>query len=160
MKCVWCTLQRSSGGRWFPILVLLTCILPTFTLSQQYGWKKLLTTSALGNPLAQNPLNPNTLYSARNDSGIVGVIVSRDRGESWEPLSSVGGGTIKSVIVSPLDTLDMLVGQEGQLIDRILKSTDGGITWTQTHSGDFSYFGVPVEFNPAHPDTVYTMTGT
>lgn len=122
------------------------------------GWVQKIAGPGLGNPLTANPLNDDVLYAA---AGSNRIYVSRDRGYTWANHGALvtGGGIVKSVSVSPLDTLQMLAGMESSTgsPDRIMKTTDGGLTWTQTWSGTFSYFGQPVEFSPLHPDTVYTM---
>jgi photosystem II stability/assembly factor-like uncharacterized protein len=125
-----------------------------------YQWQRRVAGSGLGNPLTVNPLNPSTVFSAIGNQGA--IVVSRDGGTSWSTLALVpGGGSIKAVCVSPLDTLVLLAGQERSgVADRVVRSTDGGTNWTETLAGEFSYFGVPIEFSEAHPDTVYTMMGT
>ncbi len=127
------------------------------TLSGQ-SWVMKLSGPGLGNPLTVNPLDSNVLYAA---AGGDRIYVSRDRGYTWFNYGALvtGGGVVKSVSVSPADTLQMLAGIESSVgsPDRIMKTTDGGLNWTETWSGTFSYFGQPVEFSPSHDDTVYTM---
>ena len=119
-------------------------------------WVLKVPGAGLGNPLAVNPLNSDILYGAvRTDS----VFVSRDRGYSWQILGSPvpGGGMIKSIAVSPHDTSRILCGVKVGVVDKIVRSTDDGATWTQTWSGVFSFYGKPVECKSSHPDTCYTM---
>ncbi|MBI4547204.1 MAG: T9SS type A sorting domain-containing protein, partial [Ignavibacteriae bacterium] len=128
--------------------------------AQLYTWSKKISVPGLGNPLAYNPLNENTIYGSGYSSSYGEVNVSYDGGETWQLLSVLTGGFhVKSIIVNPNDTLTILVGQEANPQDRVMKSINGGATWIETLTGDFSYFGVPLEFNPAHPDTVFTMMG-
>ncbi|OLD77813.1 MAG: hypothetical protein AUI33_03940 [Ignavibacteria bacterium 13_1_40CM_2_61_4] len=93
--------------------------------------------TVLGDALASNPLNSNIIY------GVPGgrqMWVSRNRGYSWQAygnaISQVGStdNVIKSVAVNPLDTLQILVGVESNNSnpDRIMKTTNGGTSWTQT----------------------------
>ena len=143
------------------IVFLLSFLFFSQGYTQIYGWVKKVSVPGLGNPLAYNPLNENTIYGS-GLSGTFGEInVSHDGGETWQLLSTLTGGLhVKSIVVNPNDTLTILVGQEADPSDRVMKTIDGGMTWTQTLTGDFSYFGVPLEFNPAHPDTVFTMMGS
>jgi photosystem II stability/assembly factor-like uncharacterized protein len=129
-------------------------------MGQIFQWEKKLPGAGLGNPFAFNPSNDNTLFVSAGGAGVLDV--SRDRGASWDTLGVVpGGGFIKAICVHPADSLLMLVGQERtSLPDRVLRSTDGGLSWTETLAGEFSYYGVPVESNPHHPDTVFTMMGS
>ncbi len=125
--------------------------------AQLVQWQLTQVGACLGNPLTVNPSNANTVYASAGGAGVISV--SHDRGRSWAPLGTVpGGGFIKSICVSPKDTLVMLAGQERSASpDRVLRSTDGGASWIETLAGDFSYYGVPIEFNAHHPDTVFTM---
>jgi len=140
----------------------LLILVPAVPLEAQlHGWKKKFDTAGIGNPLTYNPSNHSTVYGAGLDSGDGSVMVSYDRGGAWQQLSTVaGGGRLKSIIIRPADSLTILVGQEGKATDRVMKSTDGGASWMQTLSGDFGFYGVPLEFNEAHQDTVFTMTGS
>ncbi len=137
-------------------LLCLTAILAAGLSAQ--AWVKKISGPGLGNPLAVNPLNQDVLYAAAGGNR---VFVSRDRGYNWANYGALvtGGGIVKSVSVNPADTLQMLVGMESSVgfPDRIMRSSDGGLTWTETWSGSFSYYGQPVEFSASHPDTVYTM---
>ncbi len=143
------------------LFVFLVVSHVTPSRAQYYGWTKKYDVSGIGNPLAFNHSNHRTIYCGGVVSSDGAVMVSYDRGENWHVLSVIAGGRrLKSIVVSPLDTLTILAGQEGATIDRIMKTTDGGASWKETLTGDFSYFGVPIEFNPAHPDTVFTMTGS
>jgi photosystem II stability/assembly factor-like uncharacterized protein len=148
--------------------LLFGCVFMLFTSSMnagtEYRWRKKLSGLALGNPLAYNPQNPNTLYGALSSGENVVLYVSRDRGETWSWFSTIPtslfGSFIKSIIVHSRDSLQLLVGVEigsgGK--DKVLKSDDGGGSWVEVFSADFSYYGVPLESNPHHPDTVYVMS--
>ena len=137
-------------------LLLLMVISTEIVLAQV--WHLKVAGGGLGCPLTYNPLNSQILYGA---AGSVRVYISRNGGNTWQLYGNLvpGSGQIKSIAVNPLDTLQLLVGVEmsSGMRDRIMKSTDGGLGWTQTWSGSFSYYGRPVEFKPIHPDTVYTM---
>ncbi len=138
----------------------LCAVLVFVTAGRVYAqtWVQKIAGPGLGNPLTVNPLNSDILYGA---AGSDRVYISRDRGYSWANFGALvtGGGIIKSLSVSPLDTNHILAGIEsaGGNPDRVMKSTNGGFTWDTTWTGTFSYFGQPVEFSPLHPDTVYTM---
>lgn len=137
------------------IIFTLSLLFCSFADSQV--WVRKIVGTGLGNPLAYNPLNTDIVYGAAGSNLIQ---MSRNRGYTWQNYSFVtGGGVIKSIALSPLDTLQMLVGVEvNGSPDRVVKTTDGGSTWNTTWSGTFNYFGKPVECKPQHPDTVYTMS--
>jgi len=125
-------------------------------------WVQKISGAGLGNSLRVNPRNSNTIYTS---AGNRYVYVTYNRGYSWQqygnPVPQFGASpnAIKFIAVNPNDTLQMLVGVEssGGAVDRILKSTNAGFSWTFTWGGTFYYYGRPAEFKPEHPDTVYTM---
>lgn len=142
------------------ILVLLFFLSDTLR-GEVFAWRKKVDVNGLGNPLTYNPLNTNTVYSSGPYGSSGEISVSYDRGKTWQLYSSVpGGGLIQSILVNPNDSLTLMVGQDAQPSDRVMKTTNGGVSWFQTLTGKFSDFGVPLEFNPAHPDTVFTMMGS
>ncbi len=140
--------------KWLVLFIMMS----TEILVGQVWHQKVAGIVYAGNPLTYNPLNSNIIYGA---AGTTRIYISRDKGNTWSLFGNdvPGNGIIKSIAVNPLDTLQLLVGVEMNLgiPDRIVKTTDGGMTWTQTWGGTFSYYGHPVEFKPVHPDTVYTM---
>lgn len=139
------------------VSILLVLGLSNSAFAQR--WVKKVSGYALGNPLAYNPLNPEILYSSVGSNR---VLVSRDRGDTWSEFGQPAptSGLVKSILVSPNDTSMFLIALESArgFNDRIYRSTDGGMIWVETMQGGFSYFGQPLEFDPRHPDTVYTMS--
>ncbi len=145
--------------------LLLTVLLVQSAEAQTWVKKVSSAQTVLGDALCANPLKPSTVYGA---PGGRQLYISRNRGYTWQKygdtLPFVGAtrnvdNVIKSIAVNPNDTMQILVGVESnnEVFDRVMKTTDGGQTWTRTWGGTFSYYGKPVEFKPAHPDTVYTM---
>ena len=121
-------------------------------------WVRKADAQGLGNPLTYNPLNSDILYAS---AGSNLILISRNRGYNWSNFSSIpsSGGKITSIAVSPNDTLQFVVGvQVVGSPDMVMKTTNGGTSWTTTWYGTFNYFGQSVEFKPQHPDTVYTMS--
>jgi hypothetical protein len=137
---------------------LLLCLALAPGILRGQSWVLKVPGPGLGNPLAVNPLNDDVLYAA---AGANRVYVSRDRGYTWADygVPVPGGGVVKSVCVNSPDTAQMIVGVESSVgsPDRVMKTSDGGLTWAETWSGTFSYYGQPLEFSPSHPDTAYTM---
>lgn len=119
-------------------------------------WTRKVGFAGLADPFCAHPQNPATLFSSPGSSLMV---VSRDRGRTWTTHTVVtGGNQIKSILISAVDTTLMLVAQEGDAGDRILRSTNFGATWTTTLTGNFYYFGHPLTYEPSHgTNTVYTM---
>jgi|GEM_PF-1975731 photosystem II stability/assembly factor-like uncharacterized protein len=120
-------------------------------------WVQKIAGGGLGDPFAYNPQNHNTIYCA---SGNNIIYRSLDRGRNWHAYDTVNGGNqIKFIAVHPSDTLSMVVGQEAGPPDRMMKTTNGGQTWFHTWSGNFSYYGRPVAYEPNHRDLMYTEGG-
>ncbi len=90
------------------------------------------------------------------------VYKSTDRGETFTQMGvNVPQATeIKCVLVQEDNPAVIVVGIEGSS-DKVVKTTDSGVTWVITADGlSFSYFGIPITKDPTHPDTLYMMSGT
>ncbi|TAK67795.1 MAG: hypothetical protein EPO24_00075 [Bacteroidetes bacterium] len=137
--------------------VLLT-VFPVYHATSQNAWIQKVSGGGLGNPFCVNPWNDNIIYSA---TGSNVLRISRNRGYSWQTLSTITQGTaIKSVQVSARDTNVILVAMEASSTDKIFKSTDNGTSWTITLTKEFYYWGIPLAYLPERDDdTVYTMGG-
>lgn len=140
-------------------LIFLTFALSSYQAEAQswnWTWTRKVSIAGLNDPFCANPLNNDIVYSSPGNNIIV---ISRNRGKSWSNHAQVpGGNQIKSIKVSVRDTSVILVAQEGQTVDRIMKSTNNGMTWNQTLAGNFYYFGHPLAYEPLLDDeTVYTM---
>jgi photosystem II stability/assembly factor-like uncharacterized protein len=112
-----------------------------------------LPLTVAGSPivLAADPLRPTTLYLARSQH----VFTSTDAGATWR---SIAGGTpkrdVSSLVVDPRrsGTVYLVEGLHGD----VLKTTDGGHTWTHV-----SLLGSPVlafALDPARPRTIYATS--
>ncbi|MBI1799891.1 MAG: choice-of-anchor D domain-containing protein [Candidatus Eisenbacteria bacterium] len=113
-----------------------------------------LTGGVRGSTIVANGRNPSTLYV------VLGITLyrSRDRGETWQSIGTLGfpgygPDRTNSFWVSPRDSNRMVAAtQEGP--DMVMRSVDGGLTWTQSLARDFSEYGSPLEMNADHPDTL------
>lgn len=98
--------------------------------------------------LAQSPTNPDTLLIGTNS----GVYRSRDAGESWEKLPTVGmtNANIESLAIDPRDDKVVYAGSW----HLPFKTTDGGQTWQVTNKGiidDSDVFAIEIDSrNPDH----------
>jgi PKD repeat protein len=72
-------------------------------------------------PWQQDPQNPQTLYA-----GYKNVWKSTDFGNSWNQISTFGGGNLKSLVVAPSDPNYIYVSNG----TTVRKTTDGGVNWT------------------------------
>ena len=96
------------------------------------------------------PSDPAVVYAAT----MSGVYVSRDFGETWTFLKT---HLYAGVAVDPSDSNTVYLG--GIESNEILKSTDGGTTWTNI-SGPIEYPGVAtLVIDPNDSDTIYAGTG-
>ena len=118
-----------------------------------YNWvsKPGASGNFLGNNICQHPSNPNTIFCVFGAT----VFVSRNRGETWTTLSSIGvGSTPHSFYVSPVDTNIMLVATESST-DCIMRTTNYGTTWTNVKAQNFSSYGEPLQIDQNNPSTFY-----
>lgn len=128
-----------------------TWLQPSGTVvSRTWSQRLAVTTSVRGNTFTMNPWNKNTLYCAL---GTV-VYASYNRGDSWSSIATMpsGGSKVNSFYVSPKDT-NLWVAAYG-VPDRIVRSTDRGATWSATITKNFSEYGMPLEIDGSHPDTL------
>ncbi len=128
--------------------------------------------------LAVNPLNSNTLYAGAATGGLWRTYNSTN-GENWQRVKT-GFPTlgVMAIAIDPDDTLNMLIGT-GETYGRsqsiggyvwrtsrgsygigILKTTDGGATWTKSLDWTFDQRrGIQdIAFNPDNSQTVFAAT--
>lgn len=137
-------LRTTDGGT--------TWLMPQGT-TMSAAWSQKLSVSATvrGNTFVISPFNKNTLYCALGTR----VYASYDRGETWTQIATLpaGGSKVNSFYISPKDS-NLWVAAYGAP-DRIVRSTDRGVTWVTTIQNDFSEYGMPLEMDGSHPDTLY-----
>jgi photosystem II stability/assembly factor-like uncharacterized protein len=139
------------------VLLFLLLSLPICEVSGQtwtWSWVRKIGLGGFNDSFCVNPLDGDIIYASPGNSTLV---ISRDRGHTWNQFASLpGGNQVKAIAVSARDTSVFLVAQEASP-DRIMKSTNNGATWFQTLAGSFYYWGHPLAYEPLHNDeTVYT----
>jgi len=113
--------------------------------------------------LDRHPGNPDTLYASVADGG---VWRTTDRGQTWTPLTdfeeTLSGG---SVVVDPTNpaTIYFGTGEGGLHVDNypgigVLKSTDGGTTWTA--GNEFSSGVRRLAIHSSEPTRIYAAGDT
>jgi photosystem II stability/assembly factor-like uncharacterized protein len=137
-------LRTSDGGN--------TWLLPTGT-TVTYSWSVAGGSNGnIGNSLAINFKNKNVMYVVCGSS----VYISPDLGDHWSQIATISiNGNAHSFYVSPKDT-NIFLASVGNAGGRVVKSTNHGATWTSVWGpGALSSYGMPIEMDPNHPDTVY-----
>ncbi|MGH2575088.1 MAG: WD40/YVTN/BNR-like repeat-containing protein, partial [Ignavibacteria bacterium] len=124
---------------------------PGTTLS--YNWSQKLSAGGnIGNDICLHPTDKKAVFVACGST----IYRSGNIGENWTSIATISfSGSAHSFYVSPRDTNLMLaaVGSSG---GRIVRSTNYGQTWTSTWGpGSLTSYGMPIEMDPNHPDTVY-----
>ncbi len=136
-------------------LFLFFAFIFSFSLSysQNYSWQLKQSGSSLGDPICVDNWDDNIIYYGSGNT----IYRSTDRGETFSPFGNTipGASSVKCVIQSSYDENTFLVAIEST--QQTMKTTDGCQTWTSTGSFSWYYFGVPVEKDPVHPDTLYAM---
>jgi hypothetical protein len=98
--------------------------------------------------IAIDPSRPTTVYAGASPTFsfyATGVSKSNDGGDHWGASS---GDFPCEVLATSLDPATVYAAGLG----RIYKSTDGGVTWSAVHAGDFIY---AMAVDPVSPSTTY-----
>lgn len=107
--------------------------------------------SGIGNNLCMHPKDRNSYFVVYGNK----VYVSRDRGDSWSQIATIGiGSRAHSFYVSPVDTNVWLAAMENSP-DAVVRTTNYGATWTNIIARDFSTYGQPLEMDQNDPSTYY-----
>ncbi len=127
----------------------------SLSYSQNYSWQLKQAGSSLGDPICVNNWDDNIIYYGSGNR----IYKSTDRGETFSSFGNTipGASSVKCVLQSFYDENTFLVAIENS--QQTMKTTDGCQSWTTTGSFSWYYFGVPVQRDPAHPDTLYAMNG-
>jgi len=116
------------------------------------SWSQKLSVSATvrGNAFSINAFDKNTIYCALGTR----VYASYNRGDTWTQIATMptGGSKVNSFYVSPKDT-NLWVAAYGAP-DRIVRTTNRGVDWMVTLARDFTEYGMPLEMDGSHPDTL------
>ncbi len=118
------------------------------TVNAAWAQKLSVTATVRGDAFSINPFNKNTIYCALGNR----VYASYNRGETWSNISGITGSKVSSFYVSPKDS-NLWVAAVGSP-DQIVRSTNHGQTWTATITKDFTEYGMPLEMDGSHPDTL------
>jgi photosystem II stability/assembly factor-like uncharacterized protein len=141
-------LRTTDGG--------VTWTLPQGT-SVSYQWVNKFSAGSIGNDFVINPWNKDRIYVAMQST----IYMSGDRGETWMPTATIStGGSTWSFYISPKDTNAWIVANSGGG-KGVKRSTNRGVTWTTPLMRNFTTYGMPLEMDPDHPDTVlFAAEGT
>jgi photosystem II stability/assembly factor-like uncharacterized protein len=119
------------------------------------GWRAVNTglTNSWVAGLAIDPQTPTTLYASAYGQG---VFKSTDGGGNWVIMAEIGVGALA---IDPQTPTTLYAGGSG----RVLKSTDGGHTWTSHGAGQFpsSAFGnqiLALRIDPLTPTPLYATS--
>ncbi|MDQ3019498.1 MAG: T9SS type A sorting domain-containing protein [Bacteroidota bacterium] len=84
------------------------------------------------------------------------IYVSRNKGDDWTYLDSIPVlfYSAHSFYVSPMDT-NIWIAAVTNAVDRIMKNTDYGITWSVSIARNFSTYGQPLEMDQDDPSVFY-----
>jgi len=108
-----------------------------------------------------NPLNPNTIYLCTGDKDAsdtysVGLLKSTNGGLTWDTTGVQFRPSdlrlTNSLVINPLDTNSLTLGTN----TGILKSFDGGATWTQVANGHFK----ELLYHPTDTNILYAASSS
>jgi len=105
--------------------------------------------------LAADTQDENVAYAATPRGQ--GIMISRDKGATWNSLSSVlEGGAVSVITIHPQDSKILLTFSEK--LGGLGKSIDGGTTWKKVTEGFNGETILHIAFSRSNPNIVYTLT--
>lgn len=121
------------------------------TVTQSWSQRLAVSATVRGNAFSISTFDRNTIYCALGTR----VYVSTNRGDAWTQIATLpaGGSKVNSFYVSPKDT-NLWVAAYGSP-DRIVRTTNRGATWDSTITVPFTEYGMPLEMDGSHPDTLF-----
>ena len=116
-----------------------------------YSWSQKFSSGSIGNTFVIDPWNKNRIFVAMSNR----IYVSDDRGETWSQVigKTAGGGSQHSFYISPRDSNIWVVASTGSP-EGVKRSTNAGVTWDTSIVANFTSYGMPLEMDPVHPDTL------
>lgn len=139
---------------------ILFALLFTFTALASYGqsWSSIGPECGYFKEFTFHPNNSNIIFAGSDDSG--GVWKSNDAGGSWALLTAAFPNMTGWKIVIDENDTDVVYCCDPYGRYGILKSTDGGLSWTEINSGLISGYdkmvsGIVVKTT----DTLFISTG-
>jgi len=106
--------------------------------------------------IAVAPSNPLTVYFSNNDS----LYITHNGGSSWSAVRPMSGYYITGIAVSAEDVNKLWVAISAAGGDQVLRSVDGGLSWTSI-TGALSGVGLNcIIEDPNSPDGLYVGTET
>jgi photosystem II stability/assembly factor-like uncharacterized protein len=127
---------------------------------QPIGVPNGLTYAGRITAIATHPTNANIIYAGSNNGGIW---KSADLGTSWSPLNeTLAFPAIASIAIDPVDpNLMYAVTAARTYPSRVLRSTDAGVTWTEsaiTVSGRTLIYAGKIVVDPSRAGSANTST--
>jgi len=105
--------------------------------------------------LVADTQDENVVYAATPQGQ--GVMVSRDKGTAWSPLSSeLDGGAVSVLAIHPQDAKVLLTFSEK--LGGLGKSADAGKTWKKVREGFNGETVLHIAFDRNNPSVIYVLT--
>ena len=105
--------------------------------------------------LAADTKDENIVYAATPQGQ--GVMISRDKGATWNALSKeLEGGAVSVIVMHPQDSKILLTFSER--LGGLGKSTDGGMVWQKVAEGFNGEAVLHIAFSHSTPNLVYALT--
>jgi hypothetical protein len=138
--------------------VLCLALLIAFPDFAQYTWQLKMTGGGRGNPILIDPVDKNIIYYGSSSS----IFRSIDKGETFSQYGTniPQSSAIKCLHLNPSRPNEIVVAVYKGSSYKMVKSTDSGANWVTTADNlSFSFYGIPSDQDPSHPDTLYLMNG-
>lgn len=134
------------------------------------NWQEVLDSDALVRTIIIDPKNPDIVYAAtgifdRDDVKEEGVWKSIDAGSTWaninNGITNLTVGDIEmhpenpSILLAAAGRLESFGGGPYASMGELLRSTDGGLSWSQQYGNVMHKPFTYVEFDESNPNVVY-----
>lgn len=131
----------------------------TKNVTMNYVWENKISgqQNGYGNTLAIHPFNRNTIFVAYTNK----VFVSRDRGDSWNIISTIPFtiGQSNSLFISAIDTNIWVASVFVPYDSPVIRTTDYGLTWQIVlDSVEIGGYTKPLEMDQNSPNIFYYAT--
>lgn len=124
------------------------------SVDQGKNWK-IVNQNLLPIYLAADTQDENVVYAATTKSE--GVMISKDKGITWSPLSSeLKGGAVSVIAIHPQDAKTLLIFSEK--LGGLGKSVDAGKTWKKISEVFNKETILHITFSRSNPNVAYTLT--
>jgi photosystem II stability/assembly factor-like uncharacterized protein len=153
------TLRRIFGALAF--LAVLTSMVHARPLQAAGRWQELGPDGGMATELAVDPFNPANVLAGTTTAGL---FRSGNRGTTWRAVGAAPNARVGAIVFDPRHAGTAYAGTADPVSSttHVLKTTDGGETWTPSDTGLIqpAFFGITsLAIDPRRPAVLYASPG-